>query len=214
MALQSPATQFNGKTWIYLVLVLVFGGLACFCLLLGPLFLFGVLKRANGSPATDAGVALTIFAVPFSLLAALALFNILARRRPIIRVCRETLEINLIGSSSLDGVPLIPGAIRIAWLLVSMQGFKQQTLLAPWQSLRYVQISGPPMARTLTITGLLYRVGPGPAAQATPVANQISFSEAAFDVPLDRIAATVDAYWRNVESRRALPSWSGSSQAA
>jgi hypothetical protein len=207
MSLQLPATQFNGKVWILIVVALVFGGLGAFCLLLGPLFLFGIMKDARGQPATDAGVALSIFAVPFLLVTALAVFNVVARLRPMIRICREALVINSIGSSSLDNVPLIPGAIRIAWLLVSLQGFKQQLLLAPWQSLRNVQISGPPMARTLTIVGLIYRAPQGQPAASTPIANQITFAESSFEAPLDQVAASIHAYWRHADARKSLPNW-------
>ena len=150
---------------------------------------------------------MTIFAFPFLLVAALGLFNVLARRRPVIRICREALVINSIGSSSLDNVPLIPGAIRVIWLLVSGQGFKQQLLLVPWQSFRQVQISGPPMVRTLTIAGLIYRAPQGQPAASTPVANQIQFAESAFEAPLDQIAATIDGYFRSAEARQSLPSW-------
>lgn len=201
-------TQFSGKTWIFIVQALVFGGLGVFSLVMGPLFLFGIMTRADGRPGTDAGIALTILSIPFLLVFALALFNVVARRRPILRVCREGLELNMIGSSSLDGIPLIPGLIRVAWLIISFKGFKQQIVRAPWKSLRHVEVSGPPMAHTLTIVASILQP---PIAQRNswpPIANQIAFREVAFDAPLDQIADTINAYSQNIESHNHLPSWS------
>lgn len=205
MSHNRPPTQFTGKTWIFIAQALVVGGLGIFSLILGPLFLFGVMKDARGQPAPDAGVALTIMSVPFLLSFALAVFNVVTRRRPIIRVCREGLVINMIGSSSLDGIPLIPTMIRAAWLIVSLQGFKQQILVAPWESLQNAAVSGPPMARTLTIVGPMFRaMNPrDTAAQA----NQITFRDVAFVLPLHQIAGTIQAYWRDPESRQNLPGW-------
>jgi hypothetical protein len=209
MSHHGPPTQFTGKTWVFVVQALVVGGLATFSLTLGPLFLFQILKDANGQPATDAGVALTIMSVPLLLLVALAVFNIAARRRPLLRVCREGLAINMIGSSSVGGIPLVPGVIRVAWLILSFQGFKQQVLFVPWQSLGDIGISGPPLAQTLTIVGSMFRADDGQIRQTTLVANQISFRDAAFKSPLEQILGSINAYWQNAESRNALPSWNG-----
>lgn len=200
-------TQFRGKTWIFIVQALVFGGLGGFSLLLGPLFLFGVMKDAAGKPAVDAGIALSIMSVPLLLIFTLAVFNLVARRRPILRICREGIEINVIGSSALDDVPLIPGVIRVAWLVVSFQGFRQQTVRAPWAQFREVQISGAPMVRVLTIYASFLRRTDMLAGQSAALARQISFRDADFDVPLDQIASAIVAHSEKIESDDHLPSW-------
>ena len=209
MSFHSSPTQFSGKTWIFIVQALVFGGLGAFGLVLGPLFLLGVLKPADGRPGTAAGIALTVMSVPFLLMFALAAFNVLARRRPILRVCREGLEINMIGSSSLDGVPLVPGLVRVAWLIISFQGFQRQTAWAPWPSFRRVAISGPPMARTLTISGEIIRPPQLDDDRQEPFANRIAFHEVEFDAPLDQVAATIEDYSQYTELKQQLPSWGG-----
>ena len=79
-------TQFKAKTWIFVTQVLLFGGLAVFCMVLGPLFLFGLMNDAKGAPATDAGITLSVMIVPFLLIFALAMFNLRARRRPLLRL--------------------------------------------------------------------------------------------------------------------------------
>src|SRR5947199_5229803 len=96
-------TEFMARTWLFIVQALIFGGLASFSLVFGPLFLFGFMKKANGVSATDAGIALTALSVPFLLVFALAVYNLSARRRPLLRLCREGIEFVEIGASSLDG---------------------------------------------------------------------------------------------------------------
>lgn len=207
MAHRAPPTQFAGKTWIFIAQALVFGALSLFGFLLGPLFLLQIVKDARGRPATDAGVALLLVSVPMLLVFLLAVFNIVARRQPLIRLCREGLAINVIGSSTLDGVFLIPGIVRVAWLIISLQGFGQQMLLAPWQSLQQARVSGPPMARTLTIIASLYRPADPQASELIPVAKQIAFREVAFRTPLEQIAQEINRYSKVAESRNSLPSW-------
>ncbi len=205
MSYHTPATEFTGKTWIFVVQACVFGGLASFSLILRPLFLFEVMKDARGQPAPDAGVALTITSVPLALVFALAVFNIVARRRPLLRVCREGLAINMIGSSSLDGIPLVPTLVRVAWLIVSFQGFREQVLFAPWISLHSVKISGLPMVRKLTIAGEMYR---SPRIElAEPFANQVVFDESAFAVPLEQVVATINEFGQQAGLRDGLRSW-------
>ncbi len=199
--------HYPGKTWIFYAQAYIFGGFGFFGLVLGPLFLFGVMKDAQGRPATDAGVGLTITSVLLLLVFALAVFNIVARRRPMLAVCREGLAVNMIGSSSLDGVPLIPSMIRVAWLVVSRQGFKQQVILVPWQSLHHADISGLPMARVLTIVGPIYRASDQAFNNAIPLANQVVIREVAFDDPLEEIAEMINLYRRTPEIRCELSSW-------
>jgi hypothetical protein len=206
MAYDLPPTEFRGKTWIFLVLVIIFGGLGAFSLLLGPLFLSGTLKNARGQPVPDGGIALCIVSVPFLLLFALAVFNLVARRRPILRVCREGVEVHIIGSSALARIPLIPGLIRVLWPAISLQGFKRSIFRAPWDSFPYADVSGLPMARTLTIVGSFRTVCARAASSAT-VVEQISLPDATFRVLLDRIAATINVCCQDPELRDDLPSW-------
>ncbi|MFO1002829.1 MAG: hypothetical protein U0936_21065 [Planctomycetaceae bacterium] len=209
MSCYAPQTQFSGKTWIFLVQALVFGGFALVSLTLGPLFLFEIMKDARGQPARDAGVALTVMSIPLLLVFALAVFNIVARRRPLISLYREGLAINMIGSSSLDGIPLIPGMLRVAWLILSLEGFRQQMLFAPWQSLKLTHVYGLPMMRQLTIAGSIFRSTDGDVANSAALAQQVTIPEVAFDESLDQIAATINAYCQNSELRNQLSSLNG-----
>jgi hypothetical protein len=203
-----PPSQFRGKTWIFGVQAGIFGALGGVGLVFGPLFLSGLMKKADGQPGTDAGIALLIMSVPFLLVCSLAVFNIKARRRPVLELCREGLQINMIGSSSLDGVPLVPGMIRVVWLILSLQGFKQQIVVAPWDCFQQLQISGLPMARTLTVASALFPFTPESDSPPKPFAFDITFPEVAFDVPLEQIAASIQAYHQSPQLRHFLPSWS------
>ncbi|GAC1451915.1 MAG: hypothetical protein NVSMB9_36910 [Isosphaeraceae bacterium] len=200
-------TQFMAKTWIFLVQAIVFGGLASFGLIMGPLSLFGFVHDVNGAPAIDAGVGLTAMSVPFLLVFALAVYNIRARRRPLLRLCREGIEIVEIGSSSLDGIPLIPGLIRLAWLILSTQGFRRRVVLVPWRNFQDARVSGPPMARRLTIHA---RQSLGTAEELprnSLVIDQIVLEEVMFSTPLDQIAEAIQWYANGSTDLEDLASW-------
>ena len=203
-----PITKsvFYAKSWYLYVAAIVFTMLALFCAVLGPLFLFDIMKRADGKPGTEAGVAMSIMAVPMFLIALLGWFNVYSRLKPLLRICEEGLEINVIGASSLDGVPLIPNLVRVAWLIVSLQGFKKQIGWIPWEMFRDVQVSGLPMMRSLVINGTVaYPTFRGDALTAQ-IGNSIAFRDAEFQDPLDVIASTIQVFYDDPNARDALPS--------
>jgi hypothetical protein len=202
-----PKTIFFAKTWFYYVGAILCTMLALFCVIMGPLFLFGVMKRADGQPGTDAGSAMSIIAVPMSELAILGWFNVIARRKPLLRICCDGIEINVIGSSSLDGVPLIPSIIRIAWLLVSLEGFKKQIGWIPWSMLRGVEVNGLPMVRSMVIDGTI--AYPNIVGGTARIGNTIAFRDAEFVESLDGIASAIRTFHANLEARESLPSLRG-----
>jgi len=197
---------FYAKSWYLYVAAIVFTMLALFCAILGPLFLFDIMKRADGKPGTEAGVAMSIMAVPMSLIALLGWFNVYARLKPLLRICQEGIEINVIGASSLDGVPLIPNLIRVAWLIVSLRGFKKQIGWIPWETFRDAQVSGLPLMRSLVIDATIaYPTFRGDAMTAQ-IGNSIAFRDAEFQDPLEAIASTIHAIYDDPNVRNALPS--------
>lgn len=200
-------TKFAGKTWIYYVQAVIFGGLAAFGLILGPLFCLGVIRPANGRPGTDGGIPLCIVGVLFLLPFFLAVFNVLARRHPIIRICREGLEFSIIGGSALDYVPLIPSLIRAAWLMLSLSGFRRRIRRAAWDGFRECYVTGPPMARVLTIDTDSFLYDHGVSAESSTSLRQVSFPQVAFVAPLDRIADTIQAFAANPDACSYLVSW-------
>jgi hypothetical protein len=207
MTNELPAAEFAAKTWIFKVQALFFGGLGIFSLVLGPLFLFQVMLDAHGKPATDAGVALTIASIPFLCLFALATSNILLRRQPPIRLFHEGLVVNRIGSSTLDQFRFVPVLIRIAWLIVSLQGFKCQTLVIPWETFLDACVSGLPMDHTLTLSGNAYGWTNESNSQAVVITDAVAFAEVEFKTRLDEIAEAINNYHQDLDARSRLPSW-------
>jgi hypothetical protein len=207
-------SEFMGKTWIFLAQAIVLGTLATFSLVFGPLFLFGYINKANGAPAIDAGIVLSTMSLPLMLVSALAAYNLWARRRPVLQLCREGIKIVLIGSSWLDGIPLIPGMLRVAWLIISTQGFRQRVICVPWAGYQDAWVSGLPMARHLTILAspVFARVEDLPLGWI-PV-EQVVLDEVWFVGPLDQIAEAIKSYGNLPTTRKQLPSWHEDRQTA
>jgi hypothetical protein len=214
MRASEAPSQFMAKTWIFVVQVIVLGSLAIFSLIFGPLFLFGYMNKANGAPATDAGIALSAMSLPLLLVSALAAYNLRTRRRPLLQLCREGIVIVQIGPSSLDGIPLIPGMIRMAWLIISTQGFRQRVICIPWAGYQDAWVSGPPMAHHLTILASLVLA----SEEALPLgwipAEQVVLDEVSFVESLDQICEAIKFYGSSPTTRRRLPSWHEGRQTA
>lgn len=212
MAPLPAPTQFRGKSWIAVVSALVFGNFALFGLIFGPLFLTGAMKAADGRPTTNAGIALSIFGVVFGLVAVLALFRARALRQPLVRLRRQGIVVRVIGATSLDGLPHVPvfgdglALLRVAWSIVSLQGFKQQLVYTSWQSVRDAQVWGPPLQRKLTIFASFARPS---NADGLPeqIFDNVQFEEVAFADSLTEVARAIAIYCADEGARQRLPSW-------
>ena len=206
MSKSSSKSVFYAKSWYLYVGAIVFTMLALFCATLGPLFLFDIMKRADGKPGTEAGIAMSIMAVPMCLIALLGWFNVYARRKPLLRICAEGLEINVIGASSLDGVPLIPNLVRVAWLILSLQGFRKQIGWIPWESFRNVEVTGLPMMRSLVIDATIAYPSFRGENLAAQIGNRIAFRDAELQDPLESVASAILAFYHDLDARTALQS--------
>jgi len=163
------------------------------------------------------GILLTAFGVFLVPLTAHSIFHIVMRRRPIVRLCREGIEINKIGAAFLDGdrlvagglVPgeLVPGAIRVVWPVFSGQGLKREILRAPWEHFRYVQALGLPETKELAIGAMFFRRGRESPDPAGAILDRITFKPADFNALLDQVAVAIEKHSRNMSLRDALPSW-------
>lgn len=190
--------DFYGKTWVLTVQLLVFGGFAAFGLAFGLLFLAGIMKDAYDEPRPEAGIALTLTGLVLAPIAAVAGYGLLARRLPIIRLCREGLEMRLIGRTSMDGVPLLGSLLKWAWAAISLQGFKTQCVRVEWMFVQGAEIVGLPMMRTLRILWITLPAG----------VTGVEFSEAELQPRLEQVDEAVAQLRRHPELRAALPSWS------
>ena len=87
------------------------GSFALFSLVLGVMFWTGAMTDANGETRPDGGPPMVITGICLLVAGILALFNIIGRFTPLIRCYREGIEFNLVGATSLDGVPMVRGFI-------------------------------------------------------------------------------------------------------
>jgi len=146
--------------------------------------------------------------VLFLAVFAMAIFNIKARRRPLLRICREGVEVVQVAPSSLDRIPLVPGLVRVAWLILSTQGFRRRIIRFPWRDLQEVLVSGPPMARSLTIVAYPSFLATADLPPGIFAADRVVFPEVTFASPLDEIARAVRSSANLPATPGHLPSWS------
>jgi hypothetical protein len=196
-----PTHEFFSRVWIHYVQAFIFGGLAAFGLILGPLFYCGVIRPADGRPGTDAAIPLcvvgAILLIPFSL----AVFGILSNRRPMLGIYREGLTFHIARRSALDEIPLVPGLIRVAWSFVSLSGFRTQWYIMPWEFFDSVMVTGLPMVRRMSVSGHAFPCGGG------SLVGEMTFAQVAFTTPLDQIAGTIQAFASEPGVHEYLPSW-------
>jgi len=196
---------FFAKTWYHWVGAFVLTFFALFCAVLGPLFLLDVLERADGKPATEAGVALSIMAVPLALVATLSWYQLWARRKPLLRICRDGIEVNVIGASSLDSVPALPKLFRVAWLVLSLQGFRKQVGWIQWCEFRSAEVSGKRMERFLTIDASIDFPSFRKLDPSRKRAECVVFRDSDFKISLDSIESSINRYSKSSLARRRLP---------
>ncbi len=180
--------EFKTKMWHRYPVAYVFSLLAIVNILLGPLYLTGILKPADGRPGQQAGIFLTCLAVPFTATAVLMWSQLLAFRRPLIRIYDDGIEVNFVGPTQLDNTPLIHPLMRIAWSVLSGQGFKQRIGWIPWEHFAGAQIVGPPMMRCIILHGNIFFTTVDGDRATEPMATSVTMRDADFCVPLEVVA--------------------------
>ncbi len=202
---QKVPSTFFAKRWIYFAQAIVFGGLAFLSLVMGPLFLIGAIRDARNQLRPEAGLALSIMSLPLMLVFATAVFNIRMRRKPVLRLFREGMQLRRIGVSRLDGVP-VPAMVRVLWTIASLEAFRQTTYRVEWSRLAGAQVGGIPTARVLALSGDFFKVPGDTTELLTQTTLGVSFAQHEFVGPLDGIAAAIQFYLET-DSKRDLASW-------
>ena len=199
-------TEFFGKTWIYQVGALLSALLVILCILIAILFAAGVLEPKGAIRPTVAASRLLLISIPIAFITVLCWSNLLARRRALLRICQEGLEVNIVGRGSLDHVHGLPTSIKLAWLVISMQGFRRQIGWVPWESYRGVVVSGVPTRRTLTIHGTVaYPTFHGDEIEAT-VGAHVTFYGSECRDSLQEIANAIETTSADSSQWADLPS--------
>jgi hypothetical protein len=193
--------RFAAKTWIYWVQLVLFGGMGLFAVTLGTLFWTGAMTDASGEHRPQAGPPMLIVGCGMLAVAALAAFNIVGRIPPLIRCYREGIECNLVGASSLDGVPLVPGLVRVAWAVLSLQGFRSQRVRIPWSQFEGAAVSGFPMAYVLTVSGVATNLKTG------SVTHGVTFAQVALTDHPQRVADILNYLAAEPAWRAQLAGW-------
>ena len=103
----------------------------------------------------------------------------------------------------------MPGMIRVAWSIISLQGFASNVVRMPWECVQEVHVSGLPMSKTLTITGTMFSARTPDLTAVPPIARSIGFPEVAFVAPIDEVASVVRHFAADPTLRGDLESWEG-----
>lgn len=198
-----PPTAFAGKKWILIAQVIFCGFLGLSFLPIGVLAALGRWTNANGGSAADAAPWILGCSTCITLVFAsrsVQLFRIF--RRPRIAIYREGIEIRMIGMTSLDHVPFIPVSIRVAFEVLSLQGFRLRSFFIAWQDLESANVYGFPMSRTLRIEGRA--VERAPTVERETKSFVFEFKDAELKRPLDKVQEAILRYQRELRLRGSL----------
>ncbi|WP_165067877.1 hypothetical protein [Paludisphaera rhizosphaerae] len=186
--------EFRAKMWICRVEAVVGGLLTLNFVVLIALM---ITHRPNkGVDVKDGLITLGMGGV-CAVLFAHGVYSLRVRRRPLLRICREGIEALVIGESWLDKIPLIPGFLRIVWLLLSGQGFRSRVVRIPWMRLGDSTLHGTSSGRVLEISGTTDYGEP----------ETIYFTELSFRLPVTRIAEAISSYRNGSKIPTTLRSW-------
>ncbi len=193
--------RFRGKTWIYWAQLVACGYLGLFSVIFGALFWTGAMTDAKGEVRPQAGPPMVIIGCCLLAVMILAAFNIVARIPPIIRCYREGIECNLVGATSLDGIPFMPGLVRVGWTILSLQGFRSQQMRILWPQFGGALVGGIPMAYVLSLNGAITNLRTG------SVTHGIAFNQVALKDHPERVADALNRFAADPASRERLSSW-------
>jgi hypothetical protein len=205
---ESVKNRFYGKTWIFRAQAFLYGFFGFFGILMGPAFLLKWIEPNNGKDGTSPGIGLMVGATFFLMAFSLATFNLLARRKPTVRICREGLEIRIIGRTSLDEKLFIPGLIKFFWSFFSGQGFRIEQFRIAWGQLIQVIIQGLPMMKSIAFTGTVERGGWGELAPVFKNGHEtIALADWQFKDTLQSLELAVRTFASDHSKQLTLESW-------
>jgi hypothetical protein len=194
-------TVFNAKTWIYWaqgLLCTLFGVGSC---IIGVGILSGAIESSNGSNDRSVGAYPLAIGLLLLLVGALGLVNALGRRRPVLRCFREGVECNLVGATTLDAVPLVPGYFRVAWAILSGQGFRSNIVRIPWPAFRSADVGGSSLMQVLHLQAAATNTRTGQTVQS------LTFKQLAFKDDLDTVEASLTRLSKDPQAQAELPPW-------
>lgn len=193
--------RFYGKTWIFWAQLVILGPFGLFAVVLGERFWTGAMTDANGNPRPAAGPPMVITGSVLLVVCLMAALHVARRVRPIVRCYRDGIECRLIGETSLDRVPGVPRFVRLAWAILSLQGFGARRVRFAWPQFDRARVGGRLMAGWLALDGSAVDARTG--LDAGPVL----FAQVAFRVPLQDVAEALNGFAGDPAARGRLAAW-------
>jgi hypothetical protein len=203
-------TEFYGKRWLFAlggsIVTLVFTIMA----MMGPLMLLGQVKNDFGKPFPPiAGVIVSAIAALLGILTWILWKKFLARGRPLIRICRDGVEVRVIAASALNDDWTMPSRPVLLWRIITGSGYGNRVGWISWDLLKSVTVVGGsekklvfegPVAVPTALNGdeLTARIG-----------EHLAFKDSALKNRLQTVADTILSYKDSPESRQTLPSLFG-----
>jgi hypothetical protein len=191
-------TRFYANIWISWAQLLILGGLGSFSVFFGILCWTGVFHDVNDQPRPAAGPPMVTIGTLLLLGALMALCTILTYRRPLLKLCREGIEVSLAGQSV--GIPL-PRQLAVFYLLVTFQAFRAYIYRLSWEQFHGAAVAGLPMARLLQLHG----TAENPATHK--VLDRVTLPQHLLTGNLDKMAAMLNALAVDPAARAKLPPW-------
>jgi hypothetical protein len=187
------SNRFYGKTEILWVFVLFFSYVSIIPCIAGPLFLFDIIKTADGRPGHIAGIPLTILGFLFMPFVITFVFHLIIRQKPLIRLYKEGIQL-------MDVV--LPTPIDLC-RLVTLKEFRIQTLRLEWEKIDTIFCGH----GTLGIIGNSTHTENQPIDKNDSPIQIFSYDTDSFAMPLKNVGDILCYFHYNSEARRILPSW-------
>jgi hypothetical protein len=196
-----PTVSFRAKTWIYTAAFLITGFLGLFGLVMGALFGTRTLTDANGDPRPLAAIPLLSVGLFLSAAAAMNLYQIIARRIPIISCYRDAVVCNIVGGSTIPGFRYLPRIVRMVLAIVTGHGFRRIEYWISWERLSGVRVRGMPMNYEIIL------LGPFQTVKTNETQGSLSLRQVEFRDSPQQIANTLNSLLENPTARNQLASW-------
>ncbi len=180
---------FRARIWYRWLITSVIGGIAALSLGIG-LFLTLWVKQ-------DA-VITTMIGLGLLVLTALSVVPIVARRGPVLRVCRKGLIIRRFGRSEVVDLPSAPGYWRLVLALISGGTCRFPMLRIPWS-----EMSGVSIMTHQWESILLVQWRPGGRDKL----YWVMLRQSEIAALVEQVAADLRAWADNADARVTLPTW-------
>jgi hypothetical protein len=188
--LKKYPTRFYARTLLYWAGVFT----------IGPFASIGCYEGLSGK-AGDASITITIIGLILAILVIAWVFQIFARRQPLLQFYREGIMIRLIGTRMPEyfvGIGMIIAVFIIYWQFITLKLFQIRTIHWRWENLEPML----PKKGTLWIAGESGKDVPlGYATYSS------TYETDPFVKYLDDVIEAVQFYYHNPDQRETLPSW-------